>query len=713
MAARRRSWAAGTVSALALALPVAAHADTAPVGNTVNLFGNPGLIDMPSAEMQPDAQFTPSISYFGGSARATLTFQATPRISGSFRYSILYGYNLGGYSNYADRSLDIKFLLAEEGRRMPAIAIGLRDFAGTGIYGGEYVVATKHVTPRLKFSLGMGWGRLGSYNGFSNPLGVISSRFKTRPSGTGSAGSVSTGKWFRGDAAFFGGVEWTVNDRFTLKAEYSSDAYKRETAQGMFVHRTPINVAVDYRFGTGAHATLAYMYGSEVGLMFSFPTNPRFTAFPSGRETAPTPIVPRAEAGGLGWGTEWVDAPGRSEELRGQVAARLAQSGLQIEALSLTATKAVLRFRNVAGLVGAEALGRAARALANTLPASVETLVLVPVVQGMPAAAVSFRRSDLEALQNEPDGNWQSYVRMQLSDAAGLGRAPRADMPAGSFPRLTWGLGPYARFSYFDPDAPVRADFGLSLSASYEVTPGVILSGELRKKAFGNLNQSTRVSDSVLPHVRSDFSNYDKQGDPAISYLTAEYFFRPGHNLFGRLTVGYLEEMYGGVSAELLWKPVNSRIAFGAEIDYVRKRAYDELFGFRSYKTTTGFLSAYYDFKSGYVLQVDVGRYLAGDVGATIKLERQFDNGWRIGGFVTKTDVSPSEFGEGSFDKGITLTIPLSSILGRPSPQASSTVIRPVQRDGGAQLNIRNRLYDLTRSYQDPRLESQWGRFWR
>ena len=34
-------------------------------------------------------------------------------------------------------------------------------------------------------------------------------------------------------------------------------------------------------------------------------------------------------------------------------------------------------------------------------------------------------------------------------------------------------------------------------------------------------------------------------------------------------------------------------------------------------------------------------------------VRRTFDNGWMVGLWATKTDVSSKDFGEGSFDKGL------------------------------------------------------------
>ena len=52
-------------------------------------------------------------------------------------------------------------------------------------------------------------------------------------------------------------------------------------------------------------------------------------------------------------------------------------------------------------------------------------------------------------------------------------------------------------------------------------------------------------------------------------------------------------------------------------------------------------------------------------------------------------------------------------ILGQPSRGEMSTVLRPLQRDGGARVDVEGRLYDSIRDYHLGRLDSQWGRAWR
>jgi hypothetical protein len=171
--------------------------------------------------------------------------------------------------------------------------------------------------------------------------------------------------------------------------------------------------------------------------------------------------------------------------------------------------------------------------------------------------------------------------------------------------------------------------------------------------------------------------------------------------------------MFAGLSTEVLWKPQAGRLALGAELDHVWQRGYDQLLDLRAYQVTTGHLSAYLDLGRNVTARLDMGQYLAGDRGATLTLAKRLDNGWQIAVFATRTDVPAAAFGEGSFDKGLSLTIPLQLAGGRPRREVSTTVLHALQRDGGAMLEVPGRLYDLIRDDQARALDASWGRFWK
>jgi hypothetical protein len=681
---------------------------------SLNFYGSAGLIDMPSGQMLPDAQYTTTLSHFGGQTRFTLTFQATPWMSASFRYNGIQNWNLGGFGTYYDRSFDLRFRLLRESRRWPEITLGLQDFIGTGIYAGEYIAATKTFavpgggsgrTGTLKLTGGLGWGRLGSY-------GDIGSTGSTRPvfdvNSTG--GEPAYDQWFRGPFAPFAGIEWQPNDRWGLKLEYSSDAYVTETTTtSVFERKSPFNFGIEYQASPRTRVGAYYLYGSELGLSAQFQLNPYQPATPMA-VPAPQPIQPRPDRATApqAWSTSWTSIPDATRQQEAALAPILQADGLVLESLTVSADSAEMRFRNLRYMSVANAVGRAARALAQVMPASVETFRLVPLSGGMALSAVTIRRSDLEALE------FDAMSADALLAVTGFGEAPplsdRAVPAEALYPDYSWSLAPYFSPAYFDPDQPIRLDVGAELRGTWRPAPGWIVSGALRQRLAGNVADG-RVGTSQLPPVRTDAVFY-AQADTTLDQLFVTRQWRPGRDLYARVTGGYLETMYGGISTELLWKPVNSPVGLGIEANYVRQRDFDQRLGFRDYTVATGHASAYVELGGGFLGQLDVGRYLAGDVGATLSLDRVFDNGWSVGGFFTLTDVSAEQFGEGSFDKGIRFRIPVGWFLGKPSRQSFGTTIRPIQRDGGQRLAVPGRLYGQVRDAHRRALAGQWVRAW-
>ncbi|MXU65062.1 YjbH domain-containing protein [Oceanomicrobium pacificus] len=671
-------------------------------GPAYSLYGMPGMVDMPSAETIPDARISTMGVVRDDFYRVSLSFQAAPRLTASFRYSALDMQASGSGTNY-DRSLGFAFRFIDEGEVRPAFTIGINDLLGTGQYAGEYVVASKTFEDRLTLSAGIGWGRLGSYGSFQNPLSIFGSSFDTRPGfQEGDLGGRPTSSdWFRGPAALFGGARWTINDQWALVGEYSSDAYENEVARAGFDRRSPFNFGLLYRPTPGIDLGLYSLYGSKVALSASFATDPRNPPRPGGRDPSPPPIMARADVPEGPW----------SDARQDRLADAFERSGLTLQRITIEGRHARVLFENRRYDAEPQAIGRAARLLSRSLPPQVDRFELVPVSLGMPLVAVTVERSDLETLAFEPDRAWQSYVRAGVADGADVpsfGFAPSIAGPQQSF-RIT----PYISAALFDPDAPLRADAGLDFDVAFAPVPQFILSGKYRQKLVGNRDESTRELDTVLPPVRSNVAEYDRQGSSYLSHLTGELFQRPGRDLFGRVTVGYLERMFAGVSGELLWRPVQGPFAYGVEVNYVRQRDFDGGFGLQDYGVWTGHASGYFDMGGGYEMQLDLGRYLAGDWGGTLSVSRRFTSGWRVGAFATLTDVPFDDFGEGSFDKGIFIEAPFSRLSGEPSRDTFAALIRPVSRDGGARLRVRNRLNDVVQGYREPDLRNSWPRYWR
>jgi hypothetical protein len=696
-------------AAVAALLVLSSGPVSAELRPSLNMYGATGLIDMPSGQVQPDGALSFTTSYFGKISRNTLSFQMTPRLSGSFRYSGVWNWDRvvpSAFKTYYDRSFDLRYQLLDEGRYVPSVVIGLQDIAGTGLNSGEYVAASKRLGPKLTVTGGLGWGRLGSHGAIGSPFGP------RKPIVVGRGGSFNFDQWFRGPVAPFAGVEWQVSDRLTFKAEYSSDAYTQEAGlRRVFDRNSPMNFGLEYQASKRVRIGAYAMHGSEIGLSLNFTAVPRDPVTPL-KSSSPLPIRvrPLNVVGSDEWSTDWLKQSDAKQILTANVAGQLALDNIKLHSLNLTGTTAELRIIDEKMDSRANAIGRAARAMAYMLPASVEEFRIIPVINGQQTTAVTVRRSDLEQFETASDPASSLWAVTRVEDAM---RYPMPAAQPGVYPKLSWSLTPFFRASYFDPRRPIRLETGLRAQLSYKTEKGFEFAGSIRKPVASTLDDPRPRSNSVLPHVRTDAALYDRNADPALEFLTVSKTFRPGDNLYGRVTVGYLEPMFAGVSGEILWKPPASRFALGTELNYVRQRDTDMLFGLRNYSVVTGHVSAYADLGGGYEAQLDVGRYLAGDMGATLSLDRDFGNGWRIGVFATKTNVSAAQFGEGSFDKGIRINVPMTWFTGQPNQTRYSMQLRPILRDGGARLDVRNRLYDTLRNDDSSSYGQQWSRFWR
>ena len=136
--------------------------------------------------------------------------------------------SLSGGQSYKDKSTGMKVRVIEENAYIPQIAVGVRDLLGTGLFSGEYIVASKRHT-NFDFTLGMGWGQLGTRNNITNPfVTALGQNFATRDAAVVGSGGTPNQQYFHGPAALFGGVQYhTPWKNVVLKAEVDGNNYQQ------------------------------------------------------------------------------------------------------------------------------------------------------------------------------------------------------------------------------------------------------------------------------------------------------------------------------------------------------------------------------------------------------------------------------------------------------------------------------------------------------
>lgn len=710
---------ASSAAALLLLASGGAHAAAFDV---LNDYGGVGLLQTPTARMTDAGEFAVGGQTLRPYNQLQFTAQPFRRIETTFRYSEITNRRYGpedfsGNQSYKDRSIDVKLLLLEESRFLPAVALGIRDLGGTGIFSSEYLVANYRWYD-LDFSLGLGWGRLGARGGIRNPFAAISDSFEERPRVSGSvsdAGSTGVDRLFRGkEIGLFGGVRWqTPLDSLSLAIEVDGNDYEHEYKDNNQDVASPVNVGLSWRPNRYFDATVAYERGNTVAARVSLRTNlnewrgaPKFLDPP---KPTPAPASAPAQTAAVAAASEpvasvdaTVPAAASTQPETPPTAAfeqtlreALGAQGITLQALKLDDGQLTVWYSHNRYRQHAETLGRVVRVLANAAPQTATRFTLSELRQGFETYRVTIARSDADGLLR---GEIAPEALQDKVDIA----APAGDTSWGKwrvhrYPDFTWDTGPALRQSIGGPDSFYLYQIWWRLGGTLELTPYWNLSAQVGANIYNNFDKLKLQSDSRLPHVRSDIAEYLKQGEDNLVRLETNTFFPLGSSLYGRFSAGIFEEMYGGVAGELLYRRFQQPWALSLDINHVWQRDFDQLFAFRDYDVTTGHLTGYYEFRPADLLvKLSYGRYLAGDWGATLDVAKYFRSGAAVGAFVTKTNVSAEEFGEGKFDKGIYISIPFDFFSAKSSRRNMTLLFRPLTRDGGQKVRDGMPLYNMT-----------------
>ena len=679
---------------------------------TTSDWGTAGLLQTPSARFPKAGQA--SISFSKTYPYGRLNFMLSPFdwLEAGFRYVDIsnraYGVSTTGQSN-KDKSIDLKLRLLQESRYWPAMAVGIRDMGGTGLFAGEYLVGNKRFGS-FDWSLGLGWGYLGARGDVSNPLGGVFSGFKTRPASTESAGTggkFNTSTYFRGPAALFGGIQYQApNSKWIWKLELEGNDYQSEPQSNNQAQRTALNAGVVYRWTPFADLTAAVERGNRlmVGLTLRSDLSglstpkvddpPLFTVRPvtinptRSRSSQVSPEVYQDIKLALQSQTRW-DI--------GQIQLRNRTLRVVIEGSDQYDWSAML--------------DRANRVLHQMAPPDVTTFAYIVRERGL--TLTEFRvdrvawvlpktqmpRPDIRLRQPmvEQPAIWQEPPRQSVRDEVKV----LADAPL-------WkgGLGFAWAQSFGGPDAFMLYQLSAKAEGEWRPSRNTWVYGAAEYGLIDNYDQFSYTGTSRLPRVRTYAREYVVSADFRIPILQVNHTFKLGDNLYGQVYGGLLEPMFGGVGGELLyrprpfdgpWSPFFRRFAIGVDLNRVRQRDFEQNFDWRDYEVTTGHATVYWD--TGWQniqAKLSAGQYLAGDKGVTLDVSRVFGNGVSIGAFATKTNVSSTDFGEGAFDKGIYVSIPFDVMMTRSTRSTAKILWRPLTRDGGAKLNRSNELFELT-----------------
>ncbi|HHF3146955.1 TPA: YjbH domain-containing protein [Vibrio diabolicus] len=679
-------------------------------------FGGVGLMQMPTGRMAPEGEFNFSVTGSNEYLFYNATIQVMPWAEATIRYTIVDGLpyctdpRFCGDNEYTDKGIDFKFRLLEESQYVPEVSFGVRDFAGTGLFDSEYFAATKQYSNRsvgtLDFTLGIGWGSLGTRGNITNPVCKISDRFCSRPGDyqlTG--GTTNTDRFFKGPAALFGGIEYqTLHEPLRLKIEYDSNDYSGDfpvTNGGVdMTPHTPWNFGVLYRLGM-ADFRLSYERGDT--LVAGLTLNTNFNDMPSFWRDTPTPEIEDNQPEELS-DIDWKRVTEDLDKIAGYQNTRIY---VDDKTVTVVGEQKKYRDRN-------EAHEKAAAVLHNEMPDDIDTYAINERSRGLVGEQTIISKEKYR------DFAQVNYINPKIEDAtAKASNKPSGESVYDGFERFDWGFAPKLVQTLGNAEDFYLFSVGLSGNASYWLTDNLEIGGSLYWDWYNNydkFNYVTPPDGTTVPRVRTMFRAYQNEHAVTMSNLQLTWFQEYSDTMAQQFYAGYLESMFAGVGTEFLYRPQGANWAIGADVNLISQRDPQSYFGVYDEKWQnvpeygrpfqvidkgfTGFISGYYypqwDFLQDLMIQVDVGQFLAGDVGTQINVSKQFNSGVIAGAFASFTDLSADEFGEGSFTKGFYLSIPFDIMTVKPSNNRANFSWQPLTRDGGQKLGRKYSLIELT-----------------
>jgi len=658
-------------------------------------YGTLGLIQNPNARFLEEGSLGFSWTHNEPYLRGSLIAYPFSWLEVSYQYTDINNQlyspfkEFSGSQSLKDKSFDAKIRLIEESHSLPQIALGLRDFAGTGLFSSEYLVASKNLSKKIDLTFGIGWGQM-SGQSIKNPFSQISDRFLERELEVGQGGEFNVNSYFSGPAGYFFGIEYFVPKLkgIRIKLEYDGTEYSSEGGDPV-LQDSNLNFGIVFPQSKNLSYKLNFTRGNTFNFGFSYKLNlGNKNAQSKSKEIQPSIINSDA--------IKIVTSRSDQNLFRGALKylsdEKFFLQHANINDDEFEVVVAQTKYRNPV-----IASGRIVNILDQITPKNISNFKVSEINGGVGLYSISvnrntFTRDKKISLPPKPDVDI-SVEPFQTDVDKNYQFSPKAKYPA-----LFHTIGPELRSQIGGPDGFFFGDLKVKSNSELLIQRGLSVVSEISYGLYDNMDDLKLASDSVLPRVRTDIVKYLKQSrNLSIQRMQLNKFGQISPSIFYKFSAGILEYMFNGYGSEVLYKPFDKNYALGFEAWKVFQRDYDQMFGVRDYQTTTGHLSFYYHEPNTNILfKMKGGRFLAEDSGISFEFTREFYSGFRLSAFFTLTDVSADEFGEGSFDKGFSFYIPLEVFSNSYNSRNFGWGLKPITRDGGASLIHGHTLWGVT-----------------
>lgn len=649
-----------------------------------------GYFSMPSARMGMEGEIGVGYGSIPPYLHYNLRVQLTSflEISGTYRTfkgvedPVLTKFGFGDLSDKGANAKISIFTPEDSHYKLPGFAIGFQDFMGTSAFKAYYAVLTQvFLKQNVEISIGYGMHRIQGWFG-----GLLWIPFRQS--------------------------EWSYLKSLAFAAEYDAIPYKNphlEPHPKGRLKNTPWHLGVKYRLWDCIDLSYAYLrgnawaftastfynFGECQGLLpkindscpYRAPLNLERIGCYRSEQQLVQDLSYAMHAQGFDLAEAWIDCEDHTKRLR-----------LVISNFVYRQEKTVRHRLN--------------HLLASLIPDSIEEVIVTIDVISSPIQEYRYKTEHLRRFLNEEIGRFELEILTPLRNATFPN--PYTAKQIFKEEREWWNLEILPKTNTVFGSSTGKFKYALGVSTNvngfvWENTFYTISLGYFFFSDIKHLRDFDRLNPSQIINVRSDSMNYFRPGSLTLDEAYLEKIWNLGKGWFTRISLGYFETMYGGLSAEWLYYPVASSWAVGMDLAIVKKRnptglgfspTIRKLHGYcPSYRKFTGshcFLNLYYDSKrTGLEFKTSVGKFLANDYGARFECARYFCSGLKIGFWYTYTNGKDKINGHTYQDKGVFFSVPLDIFYTHTSRSRWGYGMSAWLRDVGATAFTGTHLYDL------------------
>ena len=492
-----------------------------------------------------------------------------------------------------------------------------------------------------------------------------------------------------------GTLRKATTPNLSLKLEYDPNDYRDEsgTDKQIIEVDSPFNFGIDYLLFDNFYISANIERGNEFSMNFSKPMN-------FSKQFGTKKFIPGRENLFARNKFYYKDSdPQLRKKLIDTIIIQMANEGIATHSITFNKDEIIAeisqnRFRSTIS-----AIDIANRILAYNAPINIKYLTVNNLDFGMTNFSSTIERDKLVNLVSEgPLKEDAIFINENHRDY----ESPDYFQNPYMYPHYEWSLRPTVRSVLGGPDGFFLWQLQAKLHTIVSFRKGLYLEAELHQKIKDNFEKWTLPSDSNIQHVRTDMREFWKTGDLTLARMQFDYLFQFSSTITGRLSAGYLEEMFGAVGGEMLYYDPDKSWAVGINAYKARQRAFRQKFKFQEYEVLTGHATFYYQLPFYNMLfKASAGRFLAGDKGVELDLSRRFNNGVEIGARFALTNLSAREYGEGSFGKWVYGNIPMDIFSQRGTRDKTFFEWAPLVRDGGQRLKTGKDLYVMMKNPHD------------